>query len=203
MNQLVKSAIEFSVIILAAGKSSRMGIPKWSLMFTQNNSFIENVVSEYYRFGCKEIIVVINESDYSSFIEKNLNLPENIQIVINSQPDWHRFYSLKLGVKSLSKIQFVFIHNIDNPFVNHEILDKLVENSNTADLIIPEFEGRGGHPIFISRKIIADINSETRNQIHFKEYLQQYSTKRIKVNDERILLNINTSEEYQQKFNFS
>ncbi|HAN18245.1 MAG: hypothetical protein A2X13_07325 [Bacteroidetes bacterium GWC2_33_15] len=191
---------KYSVIILAAGKSSRMGVPKWSLQFDKNRSFIENIVNEYHSFGCKEIVIVINETDYSSFIEKNYKFPENVRIIINCHPDWHRFYSLKLGVKEIPNSHFLYIHNVDNPFVNHDLLYNLLENSLESDLIVPEYKGRGGHPILITKRIITDIISETSEQIHFKEFLTRYSRKKTDVNDMRILININTIEDYKLYF---
>ena len=112
MKQKVQIPINYSVIILAAGKSSRMGVPKWSLPFDKNTSFIEHIISEYYRFSCKEIILVINETDYSSFVQKNYTLPFNFKMIINKHPEWDRFYSLKLGVESLMNDQHVFVHNV-------------------------------------------------------------------------------------------
>ena len=55
MKQNNKIKKEFSAIILAAGKSLRMGIPKLSLKYDENNIFIEHIISEYISFGCKEI----------------------------------------------------------------------------------------------------------------------------------------------------
>ena len=69
---------DFSVIILAAGNSTRMGVPKFSLRFNSKHTFIEHIAQEYYDLGCKEIIIVINESGDSFIKENTLDLPENI-----------------------------------------------------------------------------------------------------------------------------
>ncbi len=60
MKQNNKIEKEFSVIILAAGKSSRMGLPKLSLRYNENKIFIEHIVNKYEDFRCKEIIIVEN-----------------------------------------------------------------------------------------------------------------------------------------------
>lgn len=202
MKQKIKNTLNYSVIILAAGKSSRMGIPKWSLRFDEKSSFIEHIISEYHSFGCKEIILVINETDYSSFVEKKYTLPDNLKLVINKYPEWDRFYSLKLGVEKLSTNQLVFIQNIDNPFVNHDLLLNLLVNSENADLVVPEFDGRGGHPILINQQIIITIKNNQGNILHLKEFLNQFVKKKITVSDERILVNINQLIDYQKYFRF-
>lgn len=202
MKQKVQIPINYSVIILAAGKSSRMGIPKWSLRFDEKTSFIEHIISEYHSFGCKEIILVINETDYSSFVEKKFTLPDNFKLVINKYPEWDRFYSLKLGVEKLSINQLVFIQNIDNPFVNHDLLINLLVNSENADLVVPEFDGRGGHPILVNQQIIITIKNNQENILQLKEFLNQFVKKKMTVSDERILVNINQLIDYQKYFRF-
>ncbi|MDX9696488.1 MAG: NTP transferase domain-containing protein [Bacteroidales bacterium] len=202
MKQKIKNTLNYSVIILAAGKSSRMGIPKWSLRFDEKSSFIKHIISEYHSFGCKEIILVINETDYSSFVEKKYTLPDNLKLVINKYPEWDRFYSLKLGVEKLSINQFVFIQNIDNPFVNHDLLINLLVNSENADLVVPEFDGRGGHPILINQQIIITIKNNQGNILHLKDFLNQFVKKKMTVSDERILVNINQLIDYQKYFRF-
>ena len=200
MKKKAQNSINYSVIILAAGKSSRMGLPKWSLQFDKSTSFIEHITNEYYRVGCKEIILVINETDYSSFVGKNYILQENVKVVINKQPEWDRFYSLKLGVNELEKVQPVFIHNVDNPFVNPVILSSLVENNAGFDIIVPEYEGRGGHPILISQQIIQEVLFRQENILHLKEFLSKFKKLKVRVNDDKILVNINSMEEYNQYF---
>ncbi|MCK5170753.1 MAG: hypothetical protein KAQ75_12815 [Bacteroidales bacterium] len=38
------------------------------------------------------------------------------------------------------------------------------------------------------------------NQIHFKEFLNQYPKMKVRVDDEKVLVNINTIEEYKNLF---
>ncbi len=200
MKQNTKTEKEFSAIILAAGKSSRMGIPKLSLKYNENNIFIEHIINEYISFGCKEIAIVVNETGSNFLIENKIKFPDKVKIVINEHPDWHRFYSLKIGAKSLSESTMTFIHNVDNPFVNHNVLNRLLENIDTADYISPEFSGKGGHPILLSQKIINDVRSTQEDQLHFKEFLNQYPKTKVRVDDEKVLVNINTMEEYSRYF---
>ena len=191
---------DFSVIILAAGKSSRMGTPKLSLRYNENTIFIEHIVNEYRNFACKEIIIVVNENGNSFLIDNKIQFSNNVKIVINKYPDWHRFYSLKLGAKSLSRTFKVFIHNVDNPFVNSKVLNNLLDNIDKADYISPEFEGKGGHPILLSERIISDVITINEDQLHFKEFLNEYPKLKVPVYDEKVLVNINDMDEYNKIF---
>lgn len=196
-NNVVK---EFSVIVLAAGKSLRMGFPKLSLQYNKSTIFIEKIINEFSDFGCKEIVVVVNNTGNDYLIKHNIQFPKNVKIVLNQHPEWHRFYSLKLGVKALNNIQNTFVHNVDNPFVTTSLLEELVVGLEQAQYIIPEFQKIGGHPILLSEEIIKSIYYTEENQLHLKEFLSQYSKLRITVSDERILANINTPKDYRNNF---
>lgn len=191
---------DFSVIILAAGNSSRMGFPKLALKYSDSQTFIEHIADEYDRFGCAEIILVVNVDNYKYLKDKKLQFPEKVKIVVNDHPEWHRFYSLKKGVQALSKKTKVFVHHVDNPFVNYNVLYGLLNNTANADYIYPEYSGRGGHPILLLEKVINDITGRQENQIHLKEFLNHYPKKKVKVLDESVLININTVIDYRKIF---
>ena len=60
-----------SIIILAAGKSSRMGENKFALKYDNNLSFIEKIIETYRDFKCEEIVIVLNKKGIEVF--KNLS----------------------------------------------------------------------------------------------------------------------------------
>jgi len=191
---------DFSAIILAAGESSRMGIPKLSLKYNKNTNFLEHIVNEYDNFGCNEIVIVVNDQGEKFLKENDIKFPENVKIVLNAHTDWHRFYSLKVGVKALFEERSAFIHNVDNPFVNEKILETLTSYSEKSDYINPLYYEKGGHPFLLSKTVINDIKSSQEDKLHLKEFLNQYSRLRIKVDDEKVLVNINTLDEYRKYF---
>jgi len=200
MKQKNSEVKEFSAIILAAGESSRMGIPKLSLSYDESTNFLEHIVNEYELFGCNEIVIVVNGQGKKYLKENDIKFPENIKIVLNAHTELHRFYSLKIGVRALSNTKPVFIHNVDNPFVNQRVLTELVNKYKYADYINPQYNEKGGHPFLLSKTVINDIKSSHEDKLHLKEFLNQYSRLRIKVDDEKVLVNINTIDEYRTYF---
>jgi len=192
---------KYSAIILSAGKSSRMGVPKFSLRFNETSTFLENIINEYSNFGCYEIVVVLNPDNASFLKQLDLNLPSNTKIVINEHPEWERFYSLKLGAKGLKIPTNTFVSNIDNPFVNRDVLNRLASTGEGFNYVNPTYNGKGGHPFLISEKIIVDLIKEEQDQIHLKEFLGRYDKTSVEVTDEKILANINLEEEYKRFFN--
>jgi len=187
----IKSA---STLILAAGESSRMGVPKPFLKFDKQHLFIDKIINEYLDFGCNEIVVVTNKN-----LEKDYFSKDKVKIVINEHLEYGRFYSVKIGVKELSN-EFCFIQNIDNPFVCQDILNLLFIEKNNADYLVPEFEHIGGHPVLIGKNIIDGLKIELNNDLNFRDFLKSFDCKRIECYDKNILININTPEDYKEYF---
>ncbi|PLX17096.1 MAG: hypothetical protein C0599_14265 [Salinivirgaceae bacterium] len=201
MTHTVTKSKKFSAIILAAGLSTRMGHPKLLLPYDKELTFIEQIVKTYNLFGCEEICIVVNESVIQLMENQNLKL-HDAKLIINPHPEWQKFYSLHLAAKVMSKPQRTFIQNIDNPFTKKETLNILAEKSSTADYIIPTFEGKGGHPFLASTKVLETVLKTEDPQTHFKQFMQQFPSLRVPVNDERITININSREEYERWFSF-
>ncbi len=196
----MQRAENISAIILAAGLSSRMKTNKTELPFDSNRNFLQKISEEYLNFTCKEIIVVFNTENYNSYIDKGLKFNDQIKIVINKYPEKGRFHSLKTGISALSEKGFSYIQNIDNPFVNQDILNLLNSNSEKADYIIPSFKGKGGHPLLVSEKIIQAVKNTNSDDVNLKTFLNQFEKYYAATNDKKILANINTFSDYHLYF---
>jgi molybdenum cofactor cytidylyltransferase len=180
-----------SALILAAGNSSRMKEPKPLLQFDSKFRFIDKITNEYMTFGCNEIIIVINNT-----LENLIKPLGNIKIIVNNHIEYGRFYSIKTGLDNLIENEFCFIQNSDNPYVNINVLKILYAERGSADCIIPSYRGRGGHPVLIGKEVIDRISLTEDNDLNFREFLKQFKCKKIEVEDEMILININTPDEY-------
>ena len=187
-----------SVVVLAAGQSTRMGRPKFALKFDENLTFLEKIITGYNSFGCRQIIVVLNEKG-ETFLKSNpIKSFSNITIVTNFHPEWERFYSIKIGLKQVDEFSCAFIHNVDNPFVNEQVLKSLQCGLAGADYVVPCFKGRGGHPVLLSKKMIKHIISEKNPDLNFRDFLKRYAKNVVEVVDERVLVNVNTDEAYKR-----
>jgi molybdenum cofactor cytidylyltransferase len=185
-----------SVIILAGGKSSRMAYPKPYLK-ADGMTFIEKISGAYIDAGFHNVVAVL----YSKFckgewVSNYEKCKAKFIVVENSNPELGRFYSLQLGLKEIGDSEFCFIQNVDNPFVGNDVIDKLWENRDTKGYTSPVFKGERGHPILISRYIMDQISNTENTDISLKNYLANYSKNEVEVDDDLILRNINTREEY-------
>lgn len=188
-----------SVIILAAGSSSRMKQPKLLLTTPDGTTFLETIAKQYDEFGCQQIIVVLNKDGINLIKRYHLNLPSQAQIVLNPHPEFGRFYSIKTGIKQVES-SYIYIHNVDNPFANKEVLEQLYNSKKESDVIKPVNNGIGGHPVLISQTVCDYILNENEHTINFKEILKRFTTKSVEIMDTTILKNINTYDEYLELY---
>lgn len=191
-----------SAIVLAAGYSSRMGCPKFSLPCNEKSTFLQHIIQGYEVFGCQEIIVVLNNDGHHWLEQNKSKFPKSVRAILNAHPELGRFYSLQCGIKKTNPSNGVFIHNVDNPFVEQEVLHTLVQNASDYDFVKPVYESRGGHPILLHHRIIPKILEADSENNKLNTFLGKFLMGRTKVNSSGILININTPEdlnEFQKK----
>jgi CTP:molybdopterin cytidylyltransferase MocA len=200
-----------AVVILAAGKSIRMGKPKPFLLFDQKSTFLEKVINVYKDFGIDKIILVVNDEVNQELMQKYPEVIKMCIMVINLNLDLGRFYSIKLGLDYVHKNEPVFIQDVDNPFISIEILEKLLFQARTPALpsgrpetdweyFVPQYQGKGGHPVLLADKVIKGIKECQFNDLNFKEFLKLFRKGIVKVDDSSILVNINTPDDYKKYF---
>lgn len=187
------------VVILAAGRSTRMLSTKAFLPFNDQHTFLEKIVSTYLSWGCDEIVVVVNP-ETATKIDERISLPETVSLVVNEHLEFERFHSVKLGLKHIQKAAFCFIQNVDNPFITSEILDQLFQEKSDTYYVNPTFEDKGGHPILLPKKAMDQIITNAENHTNLREALGNIPVKRVEVSDPSILLNINEPKEYNRIF---
>jgi CTP:molybdopterin cytidylyltransferase MocA len=89
-----------------------------------------------------------------------------------------------------------FFQNIDNPLTTIELLDELIIHKDEADAIIPTFQKKSGHPVLISPLVVQKINAGCNYELRVDAFLKQFTEMRIDTLDHRILININSKEDY-------
>ena len=174
-----------------------MGSPKCWLKI-RDATFLLEIANLYNSNGVKNIVIVLNEKFTGLSWDKEVIEVEKIAFLIkNNSPEKGRLYSLQLGLKAI-KSDFVFIHNVDNPFVDNVVLKNLIEHNKLKEIIIPTFNNKGGHPVIINRTIQNEIIENYDSYKTLKEIFSNYSKEYIEVDSKSILKNINTPQELEQ-----
>lgn len=187
----------YAAIILAGGHSSRMNYPKpW--LKKGESTFLGKIIAVFKQFGIHEIIVVINEKFTSKEWKNELfDIVQNCKIIKNPHPERGRLYSLQLGLK-VTTTDNLFIHNVDNPFIEERVLKLLQDHHAKTGVSIPSFKGKGGHPVIITQAINEELKNNYQNYKTLKEVFSNFPEKYIEVNTNSILKNINTPQELEE-----
>lgn len=187
---------KIAAVILAGGRSSRMGYPK-PLLKIRNKSFLEIIREKISKAGIEDIYLVLGSE--AEFIKKNLNT-KGIKIIINRNWKKGQVSSLKAAIKKIeSNTDGIMMFLIDHPQVKFVTLKKMIEffRENDADIIVPEYNGCGGHPVIFHRKVFnalmkVPLDQGARAVLRNKKYI----TQRVSVNDPYIRQDVDTSGEY-------
>jgi CTP:molybdopterin cytidylyltransferase MocA len=180
----------FSVIIPAAGISERMGRDKAFLEHINGQSFAGHLISSYSAAGAQIVVIIGNTNRLQLAFE---NVPF-IQL-INHHVEYGRSYSIFLGLQKVPEGCACFIQNIDNPFVESDLLKQMIALADPDGFVVPEWNGHGGHPILLGRNVVQHIQG-LKDFADFRDVLKAFRRIALPYRDERILWNINTPEDY-------
>jgi len=185
-----------SCILLSAGSSDRMGKHKALLNYDEDSTFVQRISDTYSLAGIEQIIVVVNADLFDLLIERHLNLHHCVKVVINKIPDLGRFHTLQTGVLYTEPGNYCFFQNIDNPFTSVEVLKSLIQYREDADVIIPTFQNKSGHPVLFSSLVAQEILLEKTPDLRIDEFLKKFKVIKVEVPNSNILININSQEEF-------
>ena len=141
-----------SAIVLAAGKSERMGRPKALLPF-RGSTFLENILDAIARSPIKNTVVVVGH--HRQEIASRLSVPN---LVFNPDYAQGMITSFQTGIRALppdSTGALLFL--VDHPLVDTETIKTLLANFAGNRIIIPVFDGRRGHPVLFSAEVLEEI----------------------------------------------
>ena len=186
-----------TALILAAGRSERMGRSKACLEMPGGKTFAEHIVKRYIDFGCAQIVMVGNKEAEDCIKKQGVKNYPGLKLVLNEHPEYGRNHSILLGLRECISDHPVFVHNVDNPAVHVDILEKMFQKKADNAWIKPVFHGKGGHPILLSPGLIQGIMTANRADIPFYKVLSVFDHKTVKVDNPAVIQNINTPQEYE------
>src|SRR6202034_686633 len=158
-------AASFAGVILAAGQSSRMGLDKALLPWpplvagqTAGNDTLLSAAIRSLSSAADFVLVVVgeNEAALAPIIYSN-----GASLVINRDPGRGQFSSLQVGLQEVLNHgrDAAMVTLVDRPPVRPETLEKLEAAFDCATAkrkwaVIPEYEGKHGHPILLGREML-------------------------------------------------
>ena len=182
-------------LILAAGKSSRMGAFK-PLVTTYGKSLIETLIDTLESAGIQDIYVVVghNRELLTPVIKKC-----NCIAIENPEYDSGMLSSITTGVKNLdASIGGCFLMPVDIPLVSAGTICalKTCGARNPDHIIHPTYKGRKGHPPLLPMPLMRTMERKSGEHT-FKDILGRYGNQSIliDVDDPFILMDVDTPDD--------
>jgi CTP:molybdopterin cytidylyltransferase MocA len=149
-------------IVLAAGRSSRMGRAKAMLPLGSGDTFLTRIVRTLLDAGVDDVVVVVGheaEAIASSFAPSGLPA----RFVVNYEYDRGQLSSLiaGLGVVDRPGVEATLMTLVDVPLVAAGTVRAVIEcyRRTRAPIVRPTSGGKHGHPLLIDRSLFGALRA--------------------------------------------
>src|SRR3954467_2652849 len=191
----------FAGVILAAGDSTRMGQDK-ALLPWQGGTFLTAAIDVLK--PVTEMVIVVGGKNTNSLLPTIYQ--KGVFITENHQTERGQFSSLQIGLQEVLNRgrDTAIVALVDRPAPHLKTVQNIkrhflesVQSGSWA--VVPEFEGKHGHPFIAGREMIerflrAPQDSTARDVEHAAQQYISY----LKVNDPFVIANVDTPEQYQE-----
>jgi molybdenum cofactor cytidylyltransferase len=187
-----------SAILLAAGRSTRMGSAK-QLLKIGGKTLLEIVLDTLRATQVDEIIVVLGGS--AEAIQEQVPL-HNFRVVINELYQQGMATSLQAGVSAVDPASdAALIVLADQPFLRPDTIARLIDEYCALKpvAVVPMYDGVRGNPILLDRSLFPEI-MELIGDAGCRSILSKHSENilKIPVEDIGILLDVDTQADLER-----
>lgn len=174
-------------VILAGGKSSRMGEDKALLPFDSSNSLIQY---QYERLKpyFKEVYI-------SSKIDK-FDFPA--KIIFDKGKEFSPIVALETIFENIDSDK-LFIITVDTPLVSLNSIEKIINQAKDYDILVAKTEKIHNLCGVFDKKVLSQIKKMLNDDIHKVGFLlKNVNSFALNFEDENEFINLNNKEEYQR-----
>ena len=199
-------------VVLAGGKSERMGHPK-GLLLDKKEYWFETQLKSIASSGGTEVYIALgfHMSTYCEalpWLTSALQVPItylnlNIRAIVNPNPERGSFSSLQTVLSQIEETKTILFCPIDVPIPKDETLQLLLKKQQA--IVIPNYKGKNGHPIVMTASFWQPLLQLDPNNSRLDFLIKACPSSMIgivPVENPEVILNLNTPEDwetYQQK----
>src|ERR1051325_6534288 len=187
--------MEVAAILLAAGRSRRMGAFKPLLPFGEQ-TVIESCLANLRGAGIDEIIVVVGHR--GDELQTHLRASK-VSFAVNPDPNSQMSASISCGLEQVGDDAKAFVISpVDHPAVPSATIEMIIDAwQNGARMVQPDCQGRGGHPVLIDaryRDELLHLDAPGGLRSFFKKH--QAEVRRLPVASPFVARDMDTWEDY-------
>lgn len=184
-------------LLINAGKSLRMGIPKHRLM-VNGKTFLEFQLDQIRH--CSEVIAIyiVTSSEFFQELKQLAENYSNVHILLNDKDNSEPFDSYLIGLREIfldKDIVACFMQPVDVP-VDQLLLKKMLDCPLSEESLIQAvYQDRRGHPLLICKKILAKFLLEPQR---LDLFLRRFPRQLVEANTNFCTLNLNTPQMWRE-----
>lgn len=196
-----------AAIILAAGRSTRMGQAK-QLLRLGSTTILGRTIENVRRSAVGEIVLVLGSN--AGAVRRQIPIGEDVRVVVNREYAQGMASSLRAGLAALflgedTQVDAALVVLADQPFVRPETLDQLANahrRSNAefkAQIVIPTYKGLRGNPVLLDHSVFSEVMA-LEGDIGCRAIFGSHAERivKVEVEDAGILLDIDSRQDYQR-----
>ena len=193
-------------VVLAAGKSSRMGRPKALLpLGSSGETFLDRIIRILREGGADAVVVVIGGD--AAAVRASLPRDDgHISAVENPRYEEGQLSSLLVGLAAVEQrhddVEAVMMTLVDVPLISaatvRAVRDAFLGNPG-APLVRPRRGGRYGHPVIFNRSIFGELRRADPSK-GAKPVVHAHAAGEVNVDvdDEGAFIDIDTPDDYER-----
>ena len=191
--------VKISAILLAAGGSFRLGIPK-QLLKWQGKPIISYILDQINQVGFYSTIVVLGNDS-----KKIEDIIGKRKLIIITNPLWQSGIgtSIRAGVRALPRsIDAVIIFVVDQPFLSSILIKSIINTyiKEKSMIVATQVNGIQTNPVLFDRCMFKALK-RLKDDEGAKIYLNSDNISLLKWEDDRLLMDIDTIEDYHKLIN--
>jgi molybdenum cofactor cytidylyltransferase len=187
-------------LVLAAGRSSRMGRAKAMLPFDGDDSFLSHIVRTFLAAAVDDVVIVVGHEADAVVSAFPRDLPA--RFVENRDYDRGQLSSLIAGLRAIDRpgVEAVLVTLVDVPQVSTATVRAVIDRyrQTHAPIVRPTSGSRHGHPLLIDRSLFAALGSADP-ETGAKPVVRAHASAAgdVETTDEGAFTDIDTLEEYE------
>lgn len=188
-------------IVLAAGRSSRMGRPK-ALLEIEGETFLERAIAILAEGGCAPVVVVL-ATGAAAAPAREIATSSGAKAVANPAPDAEQIDSLRIGLAALSAdLDAAVVFPVDHPLADAGTVRALVEAfaSSGAPIVRPVYRDRPGHPVLFARATWAELANPTLER-GARDVVHRHAgeVRDVRLDDRGVTVDVDTPGDYRRE----
>jgi molybdenum cofactor cytidylyltransferase len=190
-------------VLLAAGRSSRMGTNKALLPWGVDDETTVVAAAFDVLGHCPCHLMFVTLGHEADDVREALGDRRFTSVTV--EPDAPMFESIRAAIRAMGSrrrdCHGVWLHTVDAPAVSPRTIEAVTvaSEAHPKAVVLPEHEGRGGHPVFIPQRFLDRIE-RWQGEGGLREFWRTIAKDviRLPVDDAAVTMDLDTPAEYEK-----